>query len=201
MSGIKNIVFDFGGVLIEWNPRHVFRKVFNDDVKMEFFLTHICSTAWNEEHDRGRPFAEGVRLLQAEHPEYSKEIAMYSDRWVEMLNGALPGVELLREWKAEGKYRLYGLTNWAAETFPVAYDMYDFFKLFDGIVVSGEEKLIKPDPRIFEVLLERYDIKAEETIFIDDNAVNIAAAQKLGFKGVLFDTLERVRPQLAALLA
>lgn len=180
---IKNIVFDFGGVLMDWNQRYFYKTYFNDDEKMEFFLNNICSDEWNAEQDRGRTLAEGTELLVAEFPDWEKEIRAFYDNWTAMLKGEISeNVEALRK-LAETDFELFGLTNWSAETFPYALENYDFFKLFGGkIVVSGEEKLIKPNPEIWKVLLNRYQIKAEESIFIDDNVKNIEVAKNLGFK-------------------
>jgi len=182
---IKNIVFDFGGVLMDWDPRYFFRTYFNDDEKMEWFLKNIAKDEWNIEQDRGRTLKEGTELLVMQHPEWEKEIRAYYDNWTVMLKSDIPkNVAILR--KLKGKYDLYGLTNWSAETFPYALENYDFFKLFEGkIVVSGTEKLIKPDKEIFEVLLNCYNLKSEESVFIDDNVKNIATAKNLGFKTVL----------------
>jgi len=178
---IKNIIFDFGGVVMDWNPRYYFKTYFNDDEKMEFFLKNIAVDEWNIEQDRGRTLKDGTEILVKRHPEWEKEIRAYYDNWTTMLKSDIPkNVEVLR--KLEGKFHLYGLTNWSEETFPFALENYDFFKIFEGkIVVSGTEKLIKPDKEIFEVLLSRYDLKAEESVFIDDNAKNIATAKSLGF--------------------
>ncbi len=189
---IKNVVFDFGGVLMDWDPRYFFRSYFNDDEKMEYFLSHICNSEWNSQQDAGRPFDEGVKLLQAQYPQYSKEIQLYKDKWEVMLKGEFPeSVAFLKRLKAEG-FGIYGLTNWAAETIPIAFAKYDFFKLFDGIVVSGEEKIIKPDPRIFQILLERYSLDAQECLFIDDTPANVETARHLGFQTILFDNIENV---------
>ena len=199
MDSIKNIVFDFGGVLIDWNPRYLYREYFNDDRKMEDFLSGICTNEWNSEQDRGRPFDEGVKLLEERFPQYTEAIRMYRDRWGDMLGGESPGTAaLLMRLKGLG-YSIYGLTNWSAETFPTAYSRYAVLHEFDGIVVSGQEKLIKPDPRIFEILLERYGLNACECIFIDDSRANIEAAGKLGFNTVLFDNIGSVTRQVAAL--
>ncbi|MBO8453032.1 MAG: HAD family phosphatase [Bacteroidetes bacterium] len=199
MDSIKNIVFDFGGVLIDWNPRYLYREYFNDDRKMEDFLSGICTNEWNSEQDRGRPFDEGVKLLEERFPQYTEAIRMYRDRWGDMLGGEIPGTAaLLMRLKGLG-YGIYGLTNWSAETFPTAYSRYAVLHEFDGIVVSGQEKLIKPDPRIFEILLERYGLNACECIFIDDSRANIEAAGKLGFNTVLFDNIGSVTRQVAAL--
>ena len=179
---IKNIIFDFGGVVMDWNPRYFFKDHFNDDEKMEHFLKNIATDEWNAEQDRGRTLAEGTEIQVAKHPEWEKEIRAYYDNWTTMLKSDIPhNVEVLRKLE-HSKYELFGLTNWSAETFPYALENYDFFNIFEGkIVVSGTEKLIKPDPAIWEVLLERYQINAEESVFIDDNAKNIEVAKSLGF--------------------
>ena len=179
---IKNIIFDFGGVVMDWDPRYFFKDHFNDDEKMEHFLENIATDEWNAEQDRGRTLAEGTEIQVAKHPEWEKEIRAYYDNWTTMLKSDIPhNVEVLRKLE-HSNYELFGLTNWSAETFPYALENYDFFKIFEGkIVVSGTEKLIKPDPTIWEVLLERYQIKAEESVFIDDNAKNIEVAKSLGF--------------------
>lgn len=197
MKTIKNIIFDFGGVLLDWNPRYFYRTFFWDEKELEQFLSNICTEEWNAEQDRGRPFSEGIRLLQSQHPEYMEAIQLFSKNWEDMLRCEIPeGVELLHDLKNQG-YRIYGLTNWSAETIQIVYRKYDFFKLFDGIIVSGEEKLLKPDSRIYQVLLNRYRLKAEESVFLDDNVSNIIAAKKLGFKAILFDHISNVREQLS----
>ena len=199
MDSIRNIVFDFGGVLIDWNPRYLYRTYFNDDREMEYFLSHVCTGEWNAEHDRGRTFDEGVRLLEERFPQYSEAIRLYRDGWESMLNGEFPGtVALLMKLKKLG-YGIYGLTNWSAETFPIALSKYPVLHRFDGIVVSGQEKLIKPDPRIFGILLERYGLNAGECIFIDDSPANIETAARLGFNTVLFDNIGNVTRRVAAL--
>lgn len=181
---IKNIIFDFGGVLMDWDPRYFFRTYFNDDEKMEWFLKNIAKDEWNIEQDRGRTLKEGTEILVKQHPDWEKEIRAYYDNWTTMLRSDIPeNVEILKQ--LEGKYNLYGLTNWSEETFPYALGNYEFFKIFeDKIVVSGTEKLIKPDREIFEVLLKRYNLKPGESVFIDDNAKNIATAKLLGFETI-----------------
>lgn len=201
MKKIKNIVFDFGGVLLDWNPRYFYQSYFDTTEKMDYFLTHICTEEWNAEQDRGRTFAEGIRLLQAQYPEYRSAIRFFEGNWNDMLRGEFPdSVDILHQLKDQG-FALYGLTNWSAETFPRVYKEYDFFAFFDGIVVSGEEKLIKPDAAIFNVLLQRYQLKADESIFIDDNYANIQAADALGFKTIHFVNAEKTKEQLQSLLA
>ncbi|MCK9501840.1 MAG: HAD family phosphatase [Lascolabacillus sp.] len=183
MKHLKNIVFDFGGVLIDWNPVYLYKKVFDSEEQMSYFLENICSSEWNIQQDKGRPLSEATELLKKKHPEYKNEIEMYYGRWTEMLGGLFEeNVKLIKPLKE--KYKVYGLTNWSAETIPHAMERYGFFKDLDGIVVSGEEKLIKPDSRIYQTLLDRFDIKAEETLFIDDNHTNVEAALNMNFKVV-----------------
>lgn len=179
---IKNIIFDFGGVLMDWSPRYFFKDYFKDDEKMDHFLATICTEEWNAEQDRGRPLKEGTEILIKQYPTWEKEIRAFYDHWTDMIKRPIhENVEVLRK-LSKTSYPLYGLTNWSAETFPYALEHYDFFSLFNGkIVVSGEEKLIKPNPEIWKVLLERYQLKADESVFIDDNAKNIAEAKKMGF--------------------
>lgn len=170
---------------MDWNPRYYFKTYFNDDEKMEYFLGNIAQTEWNEEQDRGRLLSEGTEIQVKKFPEWEKEIRAYYDNWEVMLKSDIPhNVEVLKK-LANTDYELFGLTNWSEETFPYALENYEFFKLFDGkIVVSGTEKLIKPDPKIWHVLLERYNLKAEESVFIDDNIKNIEMAKSLGFQTV-----------------
>lgn len=184
-SQIKNIIFDFGGVVMDWNPRYFFRDYFNDDEKMEFFLKNIAEDEWNAEQDRGRSLKDGTDIQVAKFPEWETEIRAYYENWTTMLKSDIPeNVEVLRKLE-HSEYELFGLTNWSAETFPYALANYDFFNAFKGkIVVSGTEKLIKPDKKIWEVLLERYHLKPEESVFIDDNPKNIEVAKTLGFMTV-----------------
>ncbi|MEI6142347.1 MAG: HAD family phosphatase [Mariniphaga sp.] len=178
--GIKNIIFDFGGVVIDWNPRYLYRSVFSDPSEMEFFLANICTPAWNVNQDAGYPIADATKELQIQHPEYANEIAKFYDNWIQMISGEIvENTRLLIPLKE--KYRLFGLTNWSAETFPIAFEKFRFFKNFEGIVVSGAEKMIKPDPALFTLLLNRYNLKAEESLLIDDSLANIIAAKEMGF--------------------
>jgi len=183
MKPLKNIIFDFGGVLIDWNPVYLYQEIFDKEEDMNYFLEHVCRYEWNVLQDAGRSLAEGTRVLQEQHPEYREEIAMYYGRWDEMLGGTIKeNVKLIKPLKE--KYNIYGLTNWSAETIPIAMERYDFFKDLDGMVVSGAEKIIKPDPKLYHILLERYEIEAGESLFIDDNYANIEAAQQLGFQTI-----------------
>lgn len=185
MRQLKNIVFDFGGVLIDWNPVYLYRHVFKTEEEMNFFLEHVCRYDWNLLQDAGRPLDEGTRLLQETHPEYAEEIALYYGRWEEMLGGTYEeNTKLIKPLKE--KYKVYGLTNWSAETLPLAMKRYDFFADLDGIVVSGVEKTVKPHPELYRILLDRYGIQAGESLFIDDNAANIETARELGFQVIHF---------------
>lgn len=193
---IKNIIFDFGGVLIDWNPRYLYSKVFNDEGRMEHFLREICSQEWNEKQDAGRTFSEGIKELIAEHPEMSAEITLFHERWDEMVGGEVKGTsDILYQLKSLG-FVLYGLTNWSGEMFPSVKEKFPFFKELDGIVVSGDEKLLKPDPAIFNLLTLRYGIKPEESLFIDDNKINIEAAKNLGFEVIRFESAEQLSNEL-----
>ena len=195
---IENIIFDFGGVLVDWNPRYLYRNYFQDESGMEHFLRHICTDEWNLEQDRGRSLADGTRLLLEKFPEYHSLIKLYYDQWEVMLHGDIPEtVSLLYQLKE--KYKLFGLTNWSAETIPVAYERFSFFKAFDGIVVSGEEKLIKPDKKLYHLLLDRYNLKAECTIFIDDNIKNIKAAEEIGLIAIHFENSSQLEAELLSI--
>ena len=193
---MKNIVFDFGGVLVDWNPHHLYDKYFGSREKAEWFLNNICLYSWNLQMDGGKPFAEGVAELQAKHPEWSEAIAIYHTRWIEMMNGEIEGMaSVIRRLKAAG-YGVYGLTNWSAETFPMIRDTYPVFQEFDGIVVSGEEHLLKPDAAIYKCLLERYALQAEESLFVDDNADNVVGARNVGMKAIQFTSAEELEREL-----
>ena len=192
---MKNIVFDFGGVLVDWNPHHLYDKYFGSREKAEWFLNNICLYSWNLQMDGGKPFAEGVAELQAEYPEWSDAIAIYHIRWIEMMGGEIEGMADVVKRLKEAGYGVYGLTNWSSETFPLVKEKYTIFQPFDGIVVSGEEHLLKPDAAIYRCLLERYDLKAQESLFIDDSADNVVGARNVGMEAVRFTSaaeLERV---------
>lgn len=194
------VIFDFGGVLVDWNPRYLYRKLFGDDeAGMEHFLAEVTTNEWNLQQDAGRPWTEAVRLLTAEYPQHAELIEAYHQRWPETLKGPIDdSIVILHDLKQAG-HPLYGLTNWSHETFPFARERYDFFGWFDGIVVSGEEGTIKPDPKLYETLLERYDIDPATAIFIDDNKLNVEAAEKLGIHGVHFHSPAQLRAELVAL--
>ncbi len=193
------IVFDLGGVLIDWNPRHLYRRLFDDEAAMEKFLSEVCTPHWNEQQDAGRPFAEAVSLLVAEHPQHEDLIRVFWDRWHEMVAGAIePTVAVLAELKEAG-FPLYALSNWSAETFARARPMFEFFDWFEDLVISGEVKLIKPDPRIFELLLGKIGRPARKCVYIDDSAANASAARELGFQAIHFTSAEQLRKELIGL--
>ena len=196
---VKNIVFDFGGVLVDWNPHYLYDRHFGNREKADWFLENICTGRWNIQMDGGKPFAEGCAELSAEYPEWRKEIYMFFDRWIEMMADEIPGMrELLGELKAAG-YGLYGLTNWSAETFCQVRDRYEVFSLLDGMVVSGEEHIVKPDEAIFKRLLERYGLNAAECIFVDDLQRNVDGAIQAGLQGLLFRGAESLRKDFTRL--
>lgn len=193
---MKNIIFDFGGVLVDWNPRHLYRKIFASAEEMEWFLTQVCNGEWNACQDAGRPFEEGIALLKSKYPKYASQIEAYYARWPEMLGGEIKGMPaLLKELKDKG-YKLYGLTNWSAQTFPLTRARYAVFNLLDGMVVSGTEKVIKPQKEIYEILLKRFALQAPECLFIDDSPANVAVAQTLGFEAIRFESAAQLRKQL-----
>lgn len=183
---IKAVVFDFGGVLIDWNPRYVYRELLASEEEVEDFLANICTHEWNHQLDLGKSWDVSVAELSAKHPDKAHLIKAYKDRWVDMLGGPIhESVDLLMELKARG-VPLYGLTNWSHETFGVAQKEFPFLRLFDGIVVSGEVKLAKPDPAIYEHLLSSFKLNPRETLFIDDRRENVQVAWDLGFNATQF---------------
>jgi 2-haloacid dehalogenase len=194
----KAVVFDLGGVLIDWDPRYLYRKLLADEAAVEEFLATICTPEWNDELDRGRPFAEGVAELAERYPAHAAAITAYHERWPEMLGGAIGGtVELVAELRAGG-VPVYALTNWSAETFGIARERYAFLDWFDGVVVSGEERMTKPDPAIFQVLLDRFGLDPAATFYVDDSEANVEAARRLGFDAVRYTGPRQLRRNLAA---
>lgn len=198
---IDTIIFDLGGVLIDWNPKYVYREVFNgDEKKVDWFLNNICTSDWNVAHDAGRPLKEGTEILVRQFPEYEDLIRIYYDRWPDMLGGPISDtVNLLKKMKESNKNRLFALTNWSAETFPVALERFGFLQLFEGIVVSGVEKTRKPFHDIYKITLERYKIAPNKAVFIDDNSDNVQAAIECGLQGIHFKNAEQLQKELRAL--
>ena len=193
------VIFDLGGVLIDWNPRYLYRKLLDDEAAVEHFLATICTPAWNEQQDAGRPITEAVAQLTAQWPRQADLIAAYYDRWIEMLGGPMMETVDVLAALHQRRVPLFALTNWSAETFPYVSDRYDFLGWFQGIVVSGREKMKKPDRRIYQVLLDRYGLAAHDTVFIDDSAANVAAAREVGLHALRFDTAPALRRDLEGL--
>ena len=199
-AGRSIVVFDLGGVLIDWDPRHLYRKLFaGDESAMEQFLTTVCTHEWNRCQDAGRSFSEGARLLKAEHPDKVELIDAYGTRFDEMMSGPIAGsVEILAELRTRGT-PLYLLSNFSAETFPPAFERFDFLHWFHGMVISGEVGVIKSDPRIYEIMLARFAIDPHRAVYIDDVAVNAEAAAGMGIHGIHFTTPAALRDELVGL--
>ena len=193
------VVFDLGGVLVDWDPRHLYRDLFDDPEEMESFLAEVTTAEWNAHQDAGRPWAEAVELLVAEHPERRELIEAFHRRWPEMLAGEIPGtVDVLVELRATG-VRLVALSNWSAETFPLARERFDFLAWFEGIVISGDVGVNKPDRRIFEHLIAQFCIEPGDALFIDDSPANVEAASALGFCAIQFTDAIALRLELVRL--
>ena len=184
---IETIIFDLGGVLVDLNPEYVYLNEFNGDrKKMQWFFDNICTSSWNEEQDGGYPMADATEERINLFPKYKKLIKMFYGRWEEMLKGEIgETVEILHKLKRK-KFKLIALTNWSAETFPVAVKKFKFLKLFDGIVVSGKVKMLKPFPEIYNYTLKKYGLIANKSIFIDDRISNVDGAIKCGINGIQF---------------
>jgi 2-haloacid dehalogenase len=186
MPTIDAVVFDVGNVLLDWNPRHLYRKLFADEERMEWFLANICTPAWNLEQDRGRSFAEAVRELVGRHPEWELEIRAFDERWNETVAGEIEGSsELLSRLKNKG-VALYAITNFSREKFAQTLTRFAFMHEFEGIVVSAHEGLLKPDAAIYRLFLDRYRREASRCLFIDDSARNVEGARQVGMEAVLF---------------
>jgi len=200
MKQIDTIIFDLGGVLIDWNPEYVFLDVFKGDrQKMAWFFETICTHDWNENQDAGYSIAQATDDLVTLFPDYESEIKAYYGRWEEMLGGAIQGtVDILEKLIASKNYKIVALTNWSHETFPIALERFEFLKWFDGILVSGVEKTRKPFDDIYHLTLSRFNIQAENAIFIDDNLRNIEAAKKLNINSIHFKNPELLLEQLKA---
>ncbi len=199
-SQIRAIIFDYGNVLLEWNPRLVYQRFFPDDPEgMERFFKEVNFMDWNAQQDKGRPFVDGVAYLSGKFPHYSQLIQAYHDNWKDSISGSSAGtVEILKQLKQAG-YPLYGLSNWSAETFPYAREKYDFFELFDDMVISGEVGHVKPDPVIYQMMLDKIGRPAKECLFIDDSLPNIDQANKMGFATIHFQSPEQLEKELKQL--
>ena len=199
MIKINSVVFDLGNVLIDWDPRYLYRKLFQTDEEVEWFLENICDHDWNLKHDSGQPFSKGILEKSKKFPEYSELIHAWYQRWEEMLGGSIDeSVQVLSDLKEKGVL-LYILSNWSAETYPMAEERYDFLSWFDGKIISGEVGIVKPDPEIYKLLIYNYNLNPQHTIFIDDKEENIKAAKLLGIHGIHFQNASKLRKDLQML--
>jgi len=200
LAQIDTVIFDLGGVLIDWNPRYLYRKIFRTEEEIDWFFHHVCTSEWNDQQDAGRSFAEATQLLVDQFPEHEVAIRAWYGRWQESIGGPIHGtVEILRKVRESRRHRLYALTNWSAETFPWAKDNFDFLHWFEGIVVSGVEKTRKPHHDFYHILFNRYQIVPGRAVFIDDNPHNIAAARTLGLNTVHFHSPDQLQLELKQL--
>jgi FMN phosphatase YigB (HAD superfamily) len=195
----STVVFDVGNVLLDWNPRHLYRKLFDDPEAMELFLAEVCTPAWNLELDRGRSFAEAVADLVARFPDFADAIRAYDARWSEMIAGEIEGTVALLERLAERGVPLYALTNLSDEKYESLYERHAFFRRFAGVLVSGRVKMVKPDPAIYRLLLESCELHAEQCLFIDDSAANIDGARAVGLSAVQFESPAQIERTLVEL--
>jgi 2-haloacid dehalogenase len=200
MNKIDTIVFDLGGVLIDWNPDYVFRHLLPDEQERKWFFDNVCTPDWNEEQDGGRSIAEGTELLIKKFPEHESSISAFYGRWQEMLGGPIQGtVDILKQLVADKNLNLFALTNWSAETFPVALTKFEFLHWFHGRMVSGEEKTRKPFPDIYHKLITRFNIIPSKAVYIDDNIRNLHPAKELGFHVIHFQNPPQLRDELSRL--
>jgi 2-haloacid dehalogenase len=184
---IDTIIFDLGGVLIDWNPDYLFDSIFTSPEEKKFFFEQVCTPDWNEEQDAGRSIEEGTNLLIQQYPDHEANIRLFYDQWEQMLNGPIQEtVDIFKALKDTNQFKFYALTNWSAELFPVALNKYDFLHWFDGRVVSGEEKTRKPYMDIYQTIINRYNLTPATTLFTDDNLRNIYPAQELGLQTIHF---------------
>lgn len=193
---MKNVIFDFGNVLVQWHPEKVYAEHFGDEARAWWFLRHVCDANWRNRIDAGESTAACIEELKAKQPEYAEAIELYRSRWREMLTDEVPGMrEVINDLRNRG-HEIYGLTNWSMETFPAARERFGILQMIDRYVVSGAEGLVKPDARLFRVLLDRYHLQAEECVFVDDNPDNVAAANALGMEGIVFAGADSLRKHL-----
>ncbi|WP_342359797.1 HAD family phosphatase [Terrarubrum flagellatum] len=200
MTGQPTIpVFDIGNVLVEWDPRHLYRKMFDDHGEMERFLANVCTNEWNLEQDRGRSFADAIAALTPDFPHYADHIRAYDDRWPEMIPGAIEdSVDMLMTLRAKCP-RVFAITNFNQDKFKLAQARFPFLTIFDDVVVSGDERLLKPDPAIYEVLFKRQNVKPSDCAFVDDSEKNVLAARALGMHAIHFRSPQQARAEFRAL--
>ena len=199
MSLITSVVFDLGNVLIDWNPRYLYRKLIPTKTELEWFLENICDEKWNAKHDAGHSFSDGIAEYSKKFPQYSELIEAWFGRWEEMLGDSLEEVVDILSALKLSRMSLYILSNWSAETYPIAEKRFDFLHWFDGKVISGEIGILKPDLEIFKFLMTSYNLTPQETVFIDDKLVNVEAAKELGIHGIHFKNASILRKDLRKL--
>lgn len=197
MSEIKAVIWDIGNVLVRWDPRNLYRSRFESEAEMEHFLATVTTADWNLAQDKGRSFAEAVETLSAKHPEHAEMIALYDTHWIETLGGEIEGSVRLLEQLAANGVPVFGLTNFSAEKWPIFCEHYTFTKLFQDVIVSGIEKLIKPDPRIYQLAIERFGVEPASTLFIDDRLENAKGAEAVGMQGHHFISASVLETDLA----
>ncbi len=197
---VDTIIFDLGAVLIDWNPRYLYRKIYKTEEEIDWFLENICTNDWNEKQDAGRSFEEATEELLSKHPEHEIAIRAWYGRWKETMNGPIQeSVNIFRELKDSGRFKIYALTNWSAETFPWALEKFEFLHWFDGIVVSGVEKTRKPFPEFFQILFDRHNVNPAKALFIDDNLRNVDGGHAIGLPGIHFVSPAQLRAELQRL--
>jgi 2-haloacid dehalogenase len=196
VNSIQTVIFDLGGVLIDWNPRYLYRKIFETEGEINWFLENICTSEWNDQQDAGRTFAEATEELISRHPEWELPIRAWYDRWEETISGPIEGTVEILAYLRRSNHRLYALTNWSAESFPIARRKFEFLHWFEGIVVSGMEKTRKPFPEFYQILFNRYTIEPASSLFIDDNKSNIEAGKDVGLNVIHFQSPEQLREDL-----
>jgi len=199
MRKVETIIFDLGGVLIDWNPQYLYKNIFDTQEEIDYFLGHIATSDWNEEQDAGRSLKDATQLLleQYSDPKWEEPIRAFYGRWTEMLGGSIQGtVDILKSLIDHPNYRVYALTNWSGETFPIALDLFEFLHWFEGVLVSGDEKMRKPAHAFYQLMMDRYRIEKETAIFIDDNQRNVDASNAFGLQAILFESPEMLRKEL-----
>lgn len=200
MKQFNTIIFDLGGVLIDWKPEYVYRTIFKTEEEVQWFLKNITTGDWNEEQDAGKSLAEATDELVKKFPVHEENIRAFYNRWEEMLGGPIQEtVEVFRELRNNTPHKIYALTNWSAETFPIALQKYDFLHWFDGRLVSGEENTRKPFMDIYEKLIDRFSINPSTSVYIDDNKRNLYPAQELGMHTIHFNSAKQLESELKAL--
>lgn len=194
-SRINTIVYDIGNVLIDWDPRHLYRQLIEEEAEMDRFLNNVCHYKWNLEQDRGRLWADAIAEKIKEFPEHERLIRAYDERWTDMVSGPIPGsVEILMELRKH--YPLYAITNFSREKWDVATKNFPFLNVFKGVTVSADVKLLKPDHAIYQHFLETFKLDPATLLFIDDRAENVEAAIQCGFNAVQFTCADKLKSDL-----